>query len=606
MEKEYKLIKLENENYVIWKWQFRNVLRACQLLKVYNEEATVPEQNRALALLSSAISDENMLRIANCETFKEAWTTIERCYENKTTYEPQALYRRLNSFRMQNPGEVPPGLSEMSGIVAQLKNLGEEVSENCFIGAILSALPESFNVFITAWKNSDNKDVEGLIARLMAESVDQARKEQDVVALSAKGKKRGEMKKKRLEKDECRYCKERGHWIKDCPNLKGPYDPDHGKKKKEKYNKKDKDDDNTTDLAFMTKVTEGQKLTDEDHVADSGCTAHMSPYQYLFKNMRESEDYKSVQLADSGRQLEVKGKGEIETDKGTLKNVLYVPTLAQNLFSVRAAASNELTSKGSKNGLTFFYGDKEIMTAPVVHNLHALKLKPVRQSAMANSATLKEWHERLGHVTLDTIKLMKQNQAVDDLVINENPKDKCEDCALNKCTRAHHQTRSTRKSDKPGTVLHMDLAGPSNVESRNKSRYLLLCKCEASKYRMVAFTQTKDQVTNQVKKLINKAVLDTGNQVLYLCSDNGSEFVNKNMTDFFDSRGIIHDKSAPYVAPQNGLIERDIRTIKEAAKTLLNKAKLDRSLWPEAVSCAVYALNRVINSTNDKKTPYKL
>lgn len=90
-----------------------------------------------------------------------------------------------------------------------------------------------------------------------------------------------------------------------------------------------------------------------------------------------------------------------------------------------------------------------------------------------------------------------------------------------------------------------------------------------------------------------------------MVTDNGSEYVNEDLAAFFSERGIIHEKSVAYVAEQNGYIERDIRTIKESAKTMLNKSGLDKNLWPEAVNCAIHTVNRVVNSSNQLKTPYE-
>lgn len=64
----------------------------------------------ALALLSSTMNEENTRKIINCENFKDAWETIGKCFENKTTYEPQALYRRLNSYKINSASEVSSGI----------------------------------------------------------------------------------------------------------------------------------------------------------------------------------------------------------------------------------------------------------------------------------------------------------------------------------------------------------------------------------------------------------------------------------------------------------------------------------------------------------------
>lgn len=219
VDKEYKVIKLGEENYAVWKWQFINVLRAQKLESVIDPEgkATPADDAQALALLGSAY--HNVLKIINCSNFDSAWKSIQTCFENRTAFQPQFLHQRLNSYRIQSASGVSSGVSEMRGIVAQLENLNEAVSDNALIGAISAAHPSSFNIFATVWKNSADQNVGGLISKLLAEATDQALQEKgDTKALAVRGKYKGKSEP-RFNKDQCRYCKEEGHWIKDCPNL---------------------------------------------------------------------------------------------------------------------------------------------------------------------------------------------------------------------------------------------------------------------------------------------------------------------------------------------------------------------------------------------------
>lgn len=39
---------------------------------------------------------------------------------------------------------------------------------------------------------------------------------------------------------------------------------------------------------------------------------------------------------------------------------------------------------------------------------------------------------------------------------------------------------------------------------------------------------------------------------------------------------------------------------------MLNNSGLNKNLWPEAICCAIYALNRVVNSSDQTRTPYEL
>src|SRR5438046_4492284 len=52
------------------------------------------------------------------------------------------------------------------------------------------------------------------------------------------------------------------------------------------------------------------------------------------------------------------------------------------------------------------------------------------------------------------------------------------------------------------------------------------------------------------------------------------------------------EPSAPYTQNQNGVSERKIRSIVEKARCMLHDASLGARFWAEAVSTAVYLLNR--------------
>nr|GEX94175.1 integrase, catalytic region, zinc finger, CCHC-type, peptidase aspartic, catalytic [Tanacetum cinerariifolium] len=68
--------------------------------------------------------------------------------------------------------------------------------------------------------------------------------------------------------------------------------------------------------------------------------------------------------------------------------------------------------------------------------------------------------------------------------------------------------------------------------------------------------------------------------------DNGTKFVNKTLTDLFESVGITHQISVPWSPQQNDVVERRNQTLMEAARTMLIFAKAPLFLWDEAVATA--------------------
>ncbi|GJS48443.1 retrovirus-related pol polyprotein from transposon TNT 1-94 [Tanacetum coccineum] len=62
----------------------------------------------------------------------------------------------------------------------------------------------------------------------------------------------------------------------------------------------------------------------------------------------------------------------------------------------------------------------------------------------------------------------------------------------------------------------------------------------------------------------------------------GTEFLNKTLHAYFKEEGIEHQTSTPRTPEQNGIVERQNRTLVEAARTMLSASKLPLSFWAEA------------------------
>ncbi|GJR81834.1 retrovirus-related pol polyprotein from transposon TNT 1-94 [Tanacetum coccineum] len=89
-------------------------------------------------------------------------------------------------------------------------------------------------------------------------------------------------------------------------------------------------------------------------------------------------------------------------------------------------------------------------------------------------------------------------------------------------------------------------------------------------------------------------------------TDNGTEFVNKDLTDYYERVGIFHQKTVLRTPQQNDVVERRNRTLVEAARTMLIFSKASMFLWAEAVATTCYTQNRSLIHTRHYKTPYEL
>nr|GEW62538.1 integrase, catalytic core [Tanacetum cinerariifolium] len=89
-------------------------------------------------------------------------------------------------------------------------------------------------------------------------------------------------------------------------------------------------------------------------------------------------------------------------------------------------------------------------------------------------------------------------------------------------------------------------------------------------------------------------------------TDNGTEFVNQTLREYYEEVGISHETSVARSPQQNVVIKRRNRTLIKVARTMLIYAQAPLFLWAEAVATACYTHNRSIIQLHHGKTPYEL
>ncbi|GJY84614.1 retrovirus-related pol polyprotein from transposon TNT 1-94 [Tanacetum coccineum] len=123
---------------------------------------------------------------------------------------------------------------------------------------------------------------------------------------------------------------------------------------------------------------------------------------------------------------------------------------------------------------------------------------------------------------------------------------------------------------------------------------------------VLQFLRSKDETPAVVIKFLKQIQVGLNKTVRFIRTDNGTEFVNKTLYDYYENVGIFHQKTVPRSPQQNGVVERRNRTLVEAARTMLIFSKAPMFLWAEAVATACYTQNRSLIHTRHDKTPYEL
>lgn len=353
---------------------------------------------------------------------------------------------------------------------------------------------------------------------------------------------------------------------------------------------------------------------------DSGASFHLTSNIENFQELEELE--KPISFTSAGdKKFDGIAKGTIHVEcyngrewkPSKINNVYYAPEMGNfNLFSWGQALESGCGLSSEKNA-TFIYNTKtkeKIVTADKVGNiihLHMRVIKPIRHIALVTqSYTLMDWHKKLGHINVHKIVEMSKSGLLPP--INDSSdlsKFTCEGCIKGKLARKPFKTREIRQFE-VGESFHTDLMGPSEIDSLCGKRYTVVCKDEMSSYRVLFFIERKSEVVNSLKAYIAYVHKKTGNKVKVMRSDNALELTGSSFEEYLRENNITHELSAPYVPQQNGLVERENRTLTELARSMLLDVNVPKFLWIEALSTAAYILNIVPNKKQNNISPYEL
>lgn len=368
---------------------------------------------------------------------------------------------------------------------------------------------------------------------------------------------------------------------------------------------------NKSSNAFSAVFISAKYNKDEWYV-DSGASAHMTAIASWLQEVSSPQTCPEIMIANHEKlQVSCKGNVKISTRLGydiTVKDVLYVPSLTTNLLSVSQLIKNN-NSVSFLDNQCLIYNEKKklVAVANLIDGVYKLDLysTPVTKCLLARDSALL-WHRRLGHLNTKDLNKMK-NGAVEGVSYKDTyevTKSNCVVCCEGKQSRLPFSTgtRATKVLD----IVHADVCGPMETKSIGLSRYFLLFVDDYSRMSFVYFMKHKNEVFKNFKEFKAMVEKQKNANIKILRTDNGGEFCSKVMEDFLKSFGILHQKTNPYTPEQNGMSERNNRTIVEKAKCLLFDAKLDKRFWAEAVSTAVYLKNRSIASGLNDKTPYEM
>ena len=173
------------------------------------------------------------------------------------------------------------------------------------------------------------------------------------------------------------------------------------------------------------------------------------------------------------------------------------------------------------------------------------------------------WHRRFRHMGFDNLARLQHADITTGIKVSESQFNAAGQTACDFCIMAkqHKISRRSSKSDSSQELLHMDMCGPLEVQSLGGSRYLSTYLDDFSKLAVIVLLALKSDVLATTMLVIRCLEQLSGRSLVKARSDNCTEYVNKNLAQFFNSKGVVHETTARYTPEQNGAAGRLNRMI---------------------------------------------
>jgi hypothetical protein len=269
--------------------------------------------------------------------------------------------------------------------------------------------------------------------------------------------------------------------------------------------------------------------------ANSGATQHMTGQKSWFVSYVDTARKNQTMIGIGGQEHPIAGIGTINVmiklgdkwEKNQLREVLYVPNLGRNLFSISRAARHGVNTLYTSVGCQMLSHGKLVMSGVIEDMLyrlnmvtktpHACGLNAIFQESKADiTQPLEIWHRRLKHLNHVAILKITHDGLVDGLILScEKLADSfCEACAFGKSKRANFpQNPERKKTTSIGSLVHSDICGPLNVKLVGGSHYILIFKDDDSAYRVIYCISRKSETLSCFQDFVKTMKRETGQSV---------------------------------------------------------------------------------------------
>ena len=657
-------------NYQEWKTAMEHVLSVDGVLKVVNgkelkpigppkepgEDASIDDvkwfrkqsdtydkklekwedkNEKACGRLKIACSQEALVEIQTMDSAKDIWDKLKK-FDHPASTTLRIKWREFIKVSQSNHKSVQEYGAHVKRIAQECKNAGQEIGDWQLRNSFTAGLDPDYEQYILPIEQQFDDtptplSVDSMIKKLVDWESRRKDQEPETKALNTRTPKKEDKDKK--HKKPCKGCGIPGHTADKCkylnPHLRSEgWKPGKGrehlvKKDESKDENKTSKEPKTTMVATLKlPTTKSLKTTskDENWWMDSGSDVHITYNRDLF------ETFKPVQKSVMGvhnTPLDIRGTGTVTLQCNvegtqrqlTMQNVHYCPDAEYNLFSIGVAEKKGFEFSIKDGRIKCLNSREEVTLTGTRHQegatytMDLVNPKSLRTNDSGVSWT--NWHRRLAHLNMEDVKrLPGMADGIDVSTANKLESIEvspaiCESCAVGKHTRNLVKT-SRKRATRIGEIIHSDIAGGGKLPlTLGGARYVLSLIDDYSNFMTIYLLKRKSEAYMALKQFISY-MENRQTPVSIFRSDNGGEYSANHTQELLKNTGVEWDPTAPYNPNQNGVAERNFRTLFERVRAVLYHGKMTHGFWGEAINYVCYLKNRSPTKRLKDKTPYEI
>ncbi|KAK1648278.1 hypothetical protein QYE76_066083 [Lolium multiflorum] len=494
---------------------------------------------------------------------------LKTIFETHAAVECYEASKHFFSCMMEEGSSVSEHMLAMTGHAKKLSDLGIVIPNRLGINRVLQSLPPSYKNFVMNYNMQNmNKELPELFAMLKSAEIE-IKKEHQVLMVNKttsfkkQGKSKGKNKKSGKKAAtppvkpktgpkpdaECYYCKEKGHWKRNCSKYLADLKSGLVKKKKE----------GISDIHVIDVYLTGSRTS--TWVFDTGSVAHICNSKQELKNKRRLLKDEVTMRVGNGSKVDVivVGTLPLHLPSGlvlSLNNCYFVPALSMNIISGSCLMQDGYSFKSENNGCSIFMNNIFYGRAPEknglflldldssdthIHNIDAKRIK-------LNDNSTYMWHCRLGHIGVKRMKKLHTDGLLESLDFESL--DRCEACLMGKMTKTPFSGMMERATDLL-EIIHTDVCGPMSVASRGGYRYVLTFTDDLSRYGYIYLMKHKSETFEKFKEFQSEVENQRNKKIKFLRSDRGGEYLSYEFGMHLKKCGILSQLTPPGTPQRN-------------------------------------------------------